>query len=89
MGHPKYENLLAIYKNSSDADKDTLELIKEVSESCEACMRFRRTPSRPKVGLPLATEFNECVALDLRGPIKIKNMCFILLTHFQDSPEGL
>ena len=45
-------------------------------------MKFKRTPSRPKVGLPLASDFNDCVALDLRGPLK-DNKRYIL--YFVDS----
>ena len=47
----------------------------------------KRTPSKPKVGMPLATDFNECVALDLRGPIDNKKYilyfvdCFTRLTR--------
>ena len=77
MGHPREETLLSLYKASSDNDKETLKLIKEVSEECEPCQRFKRTPSRPKVGLPLASDFNECIALDLKGPLK-SNKKYIL-----------
>ena len=44
MGHPKYENLLSLYKHSSDNDKETMDLVKEVSEEYQACLKFRRTP---------------------------------------------
>ena len=39
-------------------------LTKVVSE-CELCIRFQKTPSRPAVSLPMASDWNELVAVDL------------------------
>ena len=33
---------------------------------CKVCRQFRRTPSRPKVGLPKAKDANEIVSMDLK-----------------------
>ena len=30
------------------------------------CLKFKKTPMRPAVSLPLATKFNEAVAMDLK-----------------------
>ena len=72
MCHPSCEILTNLYKNSSENDQETLDLIKEVSESCEVCIKFKRTPSRPKVGLSMASDFNDCVAFDVKGPLENK-----------------
>ena len=50
-----------------------MDIIKEVSNNCTVCLQHKRTPCDPKVGLPLATEFNQCVTLDLKGPINANN----------------
>ena len=34
--------------------------------NCDTCRRFKRRPLKPAVGFPLATDFNETVALDLK-----------------------
>ena len=51
--------------------------MKKVSNECKICLLHKRAPSSPKVGLPLSCDFNQCVTLDLRGPINT-NKHFIL-----------
>ena len=41
-------------------------LIKKVSDECLICKIYRKTPQRPIVGLPMATSFQECIAMDLK-----------------------
>ena len=41
-------------------------LIMEFLESCQVCRKYRRTPGRPKVGLPKASDVNEVVSMDLK-----------------------
>ena len=43
-----------------------MKVVDSVSENCDVCKRLKRPPNRPVVGLPLATEFGEMVALDLK-----------------------
>jgi hypothetical protein len=38
----------------------------EVIENCKTCSEFKKSPPRPKVGLPVANDFNEIVGLDLK-----------------------
>ena len=71
--HPRENVLKAFYRDSSENDKETLELVEDVSRSCSVCLLHKRTPSRPKVGLPLSRDFNSCVALNLKERRKNKN----------------
>ena len=41
-------------------------LVLEFLEQCEVCRKYRKTPARPKVGLPKAKDFNDVVSLDLK-----------------------
>ena len=46
-------------------DDDELQsLIKKVNDKCRICQVYRKAP--PVVGLPMATTFQECVAVDLK-----------------------
>ena len=38
----------------------------QVSTNCEVCCRFRKPKARPVVGFPLATEFNQVLAMDIK-----------------------
>ena len=66
LAHPHPNILKQFFKNSSENEKEVLEAVGAVTERCEVCRRFRKSPSRPKVGLPVSNDFNDCVALDLK-----------------------
>ena len=42
------------------------ETTKEISDNCNVCKGFKRTPGRPVVCMPSANRFNEVVAMDLK-----------------------
>ena len=74
FGHPGQEKLTSLLEEAWKTGKygtgcDQLvvlkEEIKQISEECEICQKFRKTPPRPVVGLPWSCKFNEVVALDL------------------------
>ena len=46
--------------------KGKKKLVIEFLEKCEICRKYRRTSSRPKVGLPKARDINEVVSIDLK-----------------------
>ncbi len=46
-------------------DPEVLNIVDEISSKCDACKMYKKTPLRPVVGLPLASEFNHTVAMDL------------------------
>ena len=76
LGHPREEVLKKFYKESSQDDQETMSIVEEVSRECSVCVHFKRTPSRPKVGLPVSSNFNQCVAIDLKD--RKGNKSFIL-----------
>ena len=65
FGHASYDKLKKLLENAGVKDVSIFRILEDISETCEVCMKHKKTPSRPKVGLPLATEFNETVAVDL------------------------
>jgi transposase InsO family protein len=66
FAHPTEQRLKALIKDAGVRDEEYLTLIDEVSKNCQICKKYKRTPARPVVSLPLATEFNEAVAMDLK-----------------------
>jgi len=39
--------------------------LEEVCKSCEICKRFKKTPAKPVVGLLMAKDFNDVIAMDI------------------------
>ena len=67
FAHPPPERLIKLIDKSDLAnDLELKEQIHKVSQSCDVCLRYKRPPPRPCVGLPLAYTFNECLALDIK-----------------------
>ena len=66
FGHPRSQRLKSLLKNAGITDEEYDQCIDEISEGCEICKKYQRTPSRPIVSLPLAKDFNDVVAMDLK-----------------------
>ena len=43
------------------------EELNEIYSSCNTCKLYGKTPARPVVSMPMATRFNEKVAMDLKS----------------------
>ena len=66
FAHPSSERLIKLIRNAGIIDKSVGGIVDDVTTSCDVCKRFKKAPPRPAVGFPLATVFNETVALDLK-----------------------
>ena len=66
FGHPSSSKLLSLIKNAGVVDKKLEEAVISYSDSCDTCRKFSRPSPRPVVSLPMATDFNETVAMDLK-----------------------
>ena len=66
FGHPSAAKLKELLKNAGLYDDILMKTIDNVSTQCDVCQRFTRTSSRPLVSMPMAQEFNEAVAMELK-----------------------
>ena len=48
------------------SDSEFIKFFKELPNSCEVCIRYKRTEPRPIVGFSLGTHFNESIAMDIK-----------------------
>ena len=64
--HPPAEKLKKLIKESGIDDKTIMSAVDQISNECSTCKIFKATPPRPSVSFPLASVFNEVVALDLK-----------------------
>ena len=65
--HPNADRLIDLIRKAGHSDKQVEDTIRAITSQCEVCLKNKKAPLRPAVGLPLATEFNETVALDLKS----------------------
>ena len=69
FAHPPSSRLAKLVNSAGEpwSSNDALkEAIKHVDINCDTCKLFKRPPPRPVVGLPMATKFLECIAMDLK-----------------------
>ena len=69
FAHPSQDKLLQLVSNAGHPwcnNQELKEEIKSVSENCSTCKIYKKPPSRPIVGLPMASQFQETVAMDLK-----------------------
>src|SRR5215469_3866198 len=72
FGHCSEENLKKLIRRACDKDelegeggKRKLEIVEKECRECNICKKFKRKPRRPILGLNLAENFNEVLAIDL------------------------
>ena len=66
FAHPPPRKLLDLLSRAKIDNKQMAEAIHNVSTNCDTCQRYRKVPNKPVVCFPLASRFNETVALDLK-----------------------
>ena len=66
FAHPSAEKLVKLIKKSGCFDGDLIKEVQLISENCKTCLKYKKTPARPTVSLPLAYTFNDTVAMDLK-----------------------
>lgn len=66
FAHPSSQRLITLLKDAGAHTDLTNKLVEELTRNCETCQKYKKTPARPVTCMPLAKEFNEVVAMDLK-----------------------
>ena len=69
FAHPSENRLLNLINHAGhpwSGNENLKKEIKQISQNCDICKRFKKPSPRPVVGLPMASTFQETVALDLK-----------------------
>ena len=69
FAHPKCEKLINLLKSAAppwNDDKELFTLLEKLSDKCDICKKYKRFHLHPSVSLPMATKFNQCIAMDLK-----------------------
>ena len=83
--HPSAKRLIRLVETSGEKDQELNKSIEEVTNNCDYCKRYKKPSPKPVVSFPLATVFNDTVAMDLK--VYTNNQIYLLhiidhLTHF-------
>ena len=81
FSHPSSRRLINLVKTSGVEDEELFKSIEKVTERCDTCKRYKKTRPRPVVTFPLAKEFNETVAFDLKTYKKDKIYFMHVIDH--------
>lgn len=66
LAHPSDKGLLKLLQDAGMKGECYRKIVDNVSSKCLTCKKYRKTPSRPVVSLPLAQDFNEVLVTDLK-----------------------
>ncbi|ESP02026.1 hypothetical protein LOTGIDRAFT_157157 [Lottia gigantea] len=65
FGHATSDRLKKLIVSAGHDDRYIFKLLDDLVKKCVVCQRFQRPQHKPAVGFPLASEFNDTVAVDL------------------------
>jgi transposase InsO family protein len=65
FGHATADKLQKLLVNAGINDSGLFQILDKVVSKCETCTMYKKVPPKPAVGFPLATDFNQTVAVDL------------------------
>ncbi len=87
FGHASTENLTKLITKAGHDTSGMVEKIDKIVERCDHCIKYRKTPAKPVVSVPLATDFNDVVAVDLHE--LGKNIWYLhIIDHFTRFSAG-
>ena len=66
FAHPSASKLKALLMDAGAWKEGLQDVLDSVYDRCELCKVYKKTPPRPAVALPMASRFNEKVAMDLK-----------------------
>ena len=75
FSHPVSSKLIRLIKSAGIKITQLEKAIIDVTNSCDVCVRFKKPVPRPIVSMPMATNFNEVIAMDL----KVWGKCYFLV----------
>ena len=65
FGHRPKDSFIKLLKSANSWSPDMSSMIDKIINGCEGCIKRKRNPDRPAVCMPMASEFNEKLAIDL------------------------
>ena len=66
FGHPSYDKLCKFLTNAGVKDGQFFDILQDFSAKWNVCLKYKRKNPRRVVGLSLAKDFNDVIAMDLK-----------------------
>ena len=66
FAHLPIKKLNSLLQDADQWIDEYSNLLEDIGNTCELCKRYAKTPSRPVVGLHMASQFNKKVSMDLK-----------------------
>ena len=66
LGHPSHSAFERMLRAAGDFNKNVDIELNKLYNSCETCLKFRKSKPRPKVAPPLSTDVNDTLTIDLK-----------------------
>ena len=87
FGHASVEKLKRLMDSAGNRDDECIGILKNIVSNCETCIRYSRPKPKPAVGLPMASTYNETVAVDLHE--LEPGVCYLhIIDHFTRFSAG-
>ena len=83
--HKSEGQTIKLFQLAGKLNKRTRNTIKNVIENCQLCRQFKKTPPRPRVGMPEAVTVNQVVSLDLKEIRSEKKHILYCVDEFRHS----
>ena len=64
--HPPSHKIKDLLSHAGVDDDEMNKVLDAIDDSCDICQKYKKVKPKPIVGFPLAKEFNETVAMDLK-----------------------
>lgn len=66
FAHASSQRIITLLRYAGQSNTDLEHELEQIDKSCDFCLKHSRAAPRPVVSLPLANEFNELIAMDLK-----------------------
>ena len=66
LGHPGRDSFERMLKSQDSFNQDVKDLVNTIYEQCVTCLTYKKSIPRPHVAVPIARDFNDTLAVDLK-----------------------
>ena len=66
FSHPSAGKLIDLLRSAKASNRWIESEVHAITKECEICLKLKKTPPKPVVCLPMASRFNETIAMDLK-----------------------